>query len=120
MTLPMWAALSLALCSTALAYALIFTRRIAKQRDKALERAYFEVGQYVMLKKEHDQVVRERDAAVWDIKYLAFTPEVCKHYKYCQTIDAEGDKGCFGPLCCEDYAWRGLCDENTKERDDEV
>lgn len=60
------------------------------------------------------QVERERDAAVMDVTYVAFAPEVCKHYKYCQTIDNDGDKGCFGPICCEDYEWRGPCPENTQ------
>jgi hypothetical protein len=61
------------------------------------------------------QVEKERDAAVRDITYWAFVPEVCKHYKYCQTIDEDGDKGCFSPIICSDYEWRGVCSENTKE-----
>ena len=61
------------------------------------------------------QVERERDAAVRDISYFFPSPEVCKHYEYCQSVQEDPFHGCFGSVDCADYQYRGVCEENTKE-----
>ena len=61
------------------------------------------------------QVERERDAAVKDISYFFPSPEVCKHYEYCQSVQDDPWHGCLGPVDCADYQYRGVCALNTKE-----
>ena len=67
------------------------------------------------LKYRLAQAERERDAAVRDISIFCNTPEVCKHYHTCQTVKEDTFHGCFGPVDCADYEYRGPCTENTKE-----
>ena len=62
------------------------------------------------------QAERERDAAVEDIERFFVSPEVCMHYKYCQSVTDDPSHGCLGPMDCMDCKYRGLCEENTHDQ----
>lgn len=63
MTLPVWAALSLALSVSALVYVLTTTRRIAKQRDNANARAQFWHDRWAEAHKELEELKNAAEIA---------------------------------------------------------
>lgn len=52
------------------------------------------------------QAERERDAAVADLDKLGAGCEYCAHFK----------EPCMSCCCGDNWQWRGVCPENTKEQ----
>ena len=122
MTISVWAALSLAMSVSALVYVLTTTRRIARERDRMTEKAYFYTSEYLKMRKE-------RDAALYDMHQLQgaicaycanlYRPDGADHVA-CRVFgkDYGGEDG--SPLICGSFKWRGICAENMKEAKNDV
>lgn len=61
-------------------------------------------------------VVKEGRALKHDMENYCHHGSICKHF--CKPTCPHSIEGCpLYPSDCEDYAWRGVCPENTKEED---
>ena len=70
------------------------------------------------LKEEAQKAKKERDAAVMDLLLFFPSPVICKRYNKCISAQEDPFHGCFGPVDCADYEWRGMCPENTEGMED--
>ena len=79
------------------------SKALCGNENATLEELLQEVNQ---VKSRLAQVEREKDAAVADLNKLGAGCEYCAHFK----------EPCMSCCCGDNWQWRGVCPENTKEQ----